>query len=162
MDKHFTASAVVLHPSRKILLLNHKKLGVWLGPGGHVENETPDACVLREVTEESGLDVKIIGEKKEELADFENDVQVLHQPYLVISARIADDHYHIDLIYTCVPLDSFELNPNEGESIEIGWFSRSDLDQLKLFQNYRKLLEQVFGNAVLWSQAFPLPCQVSN
>ena len=40
--KHFTASALIIDKSR-VLLLYHKKLNVWLHPGGHVEeNENPD------------------------------------------------------------------------------------------------------------------------
>ena len=42
LEKHFTASALIID-NGKVLLLHHKKLGVWLYPGGHIEkNETPD------------------------------------------------------------------------------------------------------------------------
>lgn len=41
-EKHFTALALILH-DKKVLLVKHLKLGVWLYPGGHVENdENPD------------------------------------------------------------------------------------------------------------------------
>lgn len=40
----------------EVLLIEHKKLGVWLCPGGHVEpNERPDEAALRELKEEMGL-----------------------------------------------------------------------------------------------------------
>lgn len=58
MPGHFTASAFVLSPERtELLLIHHRKLGLWLQPGGHVEEG--DASVLdaarREVLEEVGL-----------------------------------------------------------------------------------------------------------
>lgn len=158
MDKHFTASAVVLHPSREILLLKHKKLGVWLGPGGHIENETPDDCVLREVKEETGLVVRIFGHRSEELGDCDNDVTVLHHPYLIISALINDPnspHYHIDLTYICVPVSpTNEIRPNEGESTNVKWVSESELSNLELFPNYRNLLKRIFADDGLWARAF--------
>src|SRR3990167_297809 len=41
----------------KTLLLKHKKLGMWLPPGGHLEEgETTDEGVLREGLEETGLE----------------------------------------------------------------------------------------------------------
>jgi 8-oxo-dGTP pyrophosphatase MutT (NUDIX family) len=55
---HFTASAFVLSPSRDaLLLIHHRKLGLWVQPGGHVEPS--DSSVLeaarREVREEVGV-----------------------------------------------------------------------------------------------------------
>ena len=41
---HFTASAFVLHPSEpSILLIKHRKLGLWLQPGGHIHADDPSA-----------------------------------------------------------------------------------------------------------------------
>ncbi len=58
--KHFTASALIID-NDKVLLVFHKKFNVWLYPGGHVEkNENPDETLLREVKEETGLEVEII------------------------------------------------------------------------------------------------------
>ena len=56
---HFTASAFVLSPDRRdIVLIHHKKLGIWVQPGGHVEPSDPDllSTARREVLEEVGLD----------------------------------------------------------------------------------------------------------
>ena len=55
---HFTASAFVLSPDRRdLVLIHHKKLGIWVQPGGHVENTDPDlaSAARREVLEEVGL-----------------------------------------------------------------------------------------------------------
>jgi len=55
---HFTASAFVLAPERDaVLLIFHKKLRLWLQPGGHIEPEdaTIEDAARREVAEEVGL-----------------------------------------------------------------------------------------------------------
>jgi 8-oxo-dGTP pyrophosphatase MutT (NUDIX family) len=62
---HVTASAFVVAPDeRRVLLILHGKLGLWLQPGGHVEPD--DANVLeaarREVREEVGMpEVDVLG-----------------------------------------------------------------------------------------------------
>jgi 8-oxo-dGTP pyrophosphatase MutT (NUDIX family) len=61
---HFTASGFVVSPDQtSLLLIRHKKLGMWLQPGGHIE--PTDAgfveAALREVLEETGVaDVLIL------------------------------------------------------------------------------------------------------
>src|SRR5436189_5409859 len=55
---HFTASAFVLSPDRRdLVLIHHKKLGIWVQPGGHVEPSDDDllGAARREVLEEVGL-----------------------------------------------------------------------------------------------------------
>jgi 8-oxo-dGTP pyrophosphatase MutT (NUDIX family) len=55
---HFTASAFVMCPERRrVLLVHHAKLGRWLQPGGHVEAADPSLlwAAEREVREETGL-----------------------------------------------------------------------------------------------------------
>jgi 8-oxo-dGTP pyrophosphatase MutT (NUDIX family) len=55
---HFTASAFVLSPDRReLILIHHKKLGIWVQPGGHVEESDADlaSAARREVAEEVGL-----------------------------------------------------------------------------------------------------------
>jgi 8-oxo-dGTP pyrophosphatase MutT (NUDIX family) len=53
---HFTASAFVLSPDhRALLLIHHRKLRRWLQPGGHIEADDADvvAAARREVEEET-------------------------------------------------------------------------------------------------------------
>ena len=55
---HFTASAFVLAPGRRcVLMIHHAKLSRWLQPGGHMEGSDADpaAAAQREVEEETGL-----------------------------------------------------------------------------------------------------------
>jgi 8-oxo-dGTP pyrophosphatase MutT (NUDIX family) len=55
---HFTASAVVVHPpTRRVLLRWHARLAGWLQVGGHGDpgERDPLAIALREAAEETGL-----------------------------------------------------------------------------------------------------------
>jgi 8-oxo-dGTP pyrophosphatase MutT (NUDIX family) len=56
---HLTASALVIDPSRRqVLLALHRKARLWLQMGGHCEagDETLAATALREAREESGIE----------------------------------------------------------------------------------------------------------
>ncbi|MBP7768546.1 NUDIX domain-containing protein [Candidatus Woesebacteria bacterium] len=51
-------AAGVLVWEEKVLLVKHKKLGIWLNPGGHVEaDELPHHAAEREFFEETGVKV---------------------------------------------------------------------------------------------------------
>ncbi|MCD9008105.1 NUDIX hydrolase [Luteimonas sp. XNQY3] len=54
---HFTASALVVSgDGTRTLLTHHRKLGMWLQPGGHADGDRDLARVaLRETEEETGL-----------------------------------------------------------------------------------------------------------
>lgn len=146
-EKHFTASALIINREGRALLVNHKKLGVWLYPGGHLEtNETPDETVIREVKEETNLDVEIVSDKDENLADSEANVFVLHQPYTILCEKIKSDleHYHIDLVYRCeIISENHNKIINDFKKKEISFFGLDDLNRINLFPNFRKLLEKV-------------------
>jgi 8-oxo-dGTP pyrophosphatase MutT (NUDIX family) len=54
---HATAGALLLRPDGHVLLIQHKALGTWLFPGGHLEDgdDTLQAAALRELSEETGI-----------------------------------------------------------------------------------------------------------
>ncbi len=143
LKKHFTASALIIK-DEKVLLVKHKKLGVWLYPGGHIEdNETPDETVIREALEETGLIVEIIGEKDKNLADTDADVSVLYNPYVIL-CELVGDHYHNDIIYLCkITGEEAPIKYDAKESEAIGFFGLDELDGIKLFPNFKKLLQKV-------------------
>ena len=65
--RHFTVAVFVVW-EEKVLLHLHRKLAMWLPPGGHIEkNEIPDDVAVREVFEETGLRVELVGENAKTL-----------------------------------------------------------------------------------------------
>jgi 8-oxo-dGTP diphosphatase len=93
-------AAFVMHEGR-LLLVRHAKLGKWLPPGGHIEpDETPDEAVLREVREETGLDVELV--HREEIAGdgCSGIVRELALPFYA-NVHSVGDHDHACLFYLC-------------------------------------------------------------
>lgn len=123
IEKHFCVSVYVYNPKRKeFLLVHHKKLGVWVQPGGHVEiNESPEEAAVREVFEETGLKIKIIGERKPRESDY-----IL--PLAIQKNEISDTHIHMDFVYVAYVVEENDLVLNEQESTGIAWFT---LDEIK-------------------------------
>ena len=61
---HVTGSAFIVGP-RGIVLLRHRRLGIWVQPGGHVDaGETPWDGARREAVEETGLPVRHLGRRR--------------------------------------------------------------------------------------------------
>jgi 8-oxo-dGTP pyrophosphatase MutT (NUDIX family) len=60
---HFTASALVVDEAReRTALVHHRKLGIWVQPGGHIDpDEAVEQAALREVREETGLAGRLEG-----------------------------------------------------------------------------------------------------
>jgi len=55
-----TAAGCLIHEG-KVLLVKHKKLGLWLNPGGHIDpGELPHEAAEREFYEETGVFVEAI------------------------------------------------------------------------------------------------------
>ena len=107
-----TGSGIVVGP-RGVVLLKHRRLGLWLQPGGHVDpGETPWDAARRESVEETGLTV-----------DFAEAPDVDGVPPLVHVDVHAGGrgHTHLDLRYLLVGGEA-DPAPPPGESQEIGWF----------------------------------------
>lgn len=104
---HVTASAVVVGP-RGVVLHRHRRLHRWLQPGGHLDpGETPEEAVVREVAEETGLEV----------SHPTSVPRLIH----VDVHEAAGGHLHLDLRYLLLAADGPPA-PGPGESQEVAWF----------------------------------------
>lgn len=102
LTRDFTVAVFVIHDDHVLLHL-HQKLGLWLPPGGHIEpNELPDEAAVREVEEEAGLIVDLIGPRGIDLDEPDAPLQLI-RPEGIQLEDISPGHQHIDLIYFARP-----------------------------------------------------------
>ncbi len=112
-DHHLTASAFVVS-ERGVILHRHRRLGIWVQPGGHVDpDETPETAARRETREETGLVARHL------------------DPPALVHVDVHPGprgHTHYDLRYVLVaPPD--DPSPPAGESPEVAWFSFEEAAQ---------------------------------
>lgn len=121
VTRDFTVAVFVVDRGR-ILLHEHRKLGKWLPPGGHIEsNELPDVAALREVAEEAGIAVRLVGERGLP-RDYAGQPVQLVVPAGIQVEFISEGHEHIDLVYFAVPAD-----PEAPIHPEFRWLSLDEL-----------------------------------
>ena len=139
--KHFCASAFVINPKdKKILLVKHADYDKWLQPGGHIEeDETPEEAAIREVYEETGIKITLLGEHFPREDD-------LIRPLGVQCNRKENGNRFIDIIYAGIPNNVEVPLKKNDESIEIGWFSRNELDRLPIFPDVKITMDYVLRN----------------
>lgn len=130
---HVSGSAwVVNHARTHVLMMHHRKLDLWLQPGGHADND-PDMVrvVLKECAEESGIDIAGIRLVSE--AIFDVDVHTVH------ASAHDPRHEHFDIRFL-VEIDDRLPVPGNDESHEIGWIA---LDEVMRFNNARSIYRLV-------------------
>lgn len=97
-DIDFTISVFVVRDGR-VLLHTHRKYGMWLPPGGHIElDEDPNQAALREVKEECGLAVEFIAPRSAPQFDEKGFVHLIAPFYFNIH-EAAPGHRHADFTY---------------------------------------------------------------
>ncbi len=133
LTRDFTATAFVVWQG-KVLLHKHKKLGMWLPCGGHIDpNELPDTAVKRESIEESGVEIELIGEK---VLDVDDPIQLV-RPRGIQLEHISEGHEHIDLMYFARPVDGYEGYLLEDDE-SLGWYGPDELAAMDLTEEIQK------------------------
>lgn len=136
ITKHFTATTIIVHKQRALLHL-HKKLGIWIPVGGHIDrDELPEDAALREIKEEAGLEVKLFNpDKHSEMGDTRQLIRPMH----ILLENINEFHQHIDFIYYA-KADTFDVDSQEGESDDLKWFTADEIRKLEGCPENTKIL----------------------
>jgi 8-oxo-dGTP pyrophosphatase MutT (NUDIX family) len=120
----FTVEAYIVKDG-KILFIRHKILKRWLPIGGHIElDEDPEEALFREVKEECGLDIRILGTVPSVQCE---GTKVLHVPAFLDIHRFSETHRHVGMGYIATS-ESSDVKLNEEEHTDIRWLSNEDLD----------------------------------
>lgn len=105
ITRDFTVAVFVVH-DQHVLLHPHPKIGIWLPPGGHIDApELPDEAAIREVWEEAGIEIELVGERGIGLDAPDLPLQLV-RPEGIQLENISPGHQHIDLIYFARPVDA--------------------------------------------------------
>ncbi|MBI3957117.1 MAG: NUDIX domain-containing protein [Candidatus Kerfeldbacteria bacterium] len=111
----------------KVLLRVHDKYKKWLSVGGHIEpNEDPADAAVREVKEEIGLDVELVGPRA--LLPPGADGRDCVAPLFVNRHRINPTHEHVALIYAGRATSDVVQEGDDEKSGGIRWFGTEELD----------------------------------
>ena len=132
LERHFTASAYIV-TRRRTLLHWHRKLRMWLPPGGHCEpNEDPVQAAVREAEEESGLPVEVISAPGLLVLRDPGTPAVLPPPEVILiqDIRAAGQplHQHIDHVYFTRPLGAVDFAAPIPGGAPHRWFTAAELD----------------------------------
>lgn len=112
ITRDFTVAVFVVH-EQHVLLHPHPKIGIWLPPGGHIDPpELPDEAAVREVWEEAGIEVELVGERGIGLESPDLPLQLV-RPEGIQLENISPGHQHIDLIYFARVIDAPLIGPPE-------------------------------------------------
>jgi len=170
-DHDHTASAYIIRldgDAPRVMLHVHKKLGVLMQFGGHVEvNETPWQAILHELTEETGYapeQLRVL-QPKERLTSL-TDAD-LHPVALVQSTHTFNPvpgHFHTDTAYLFVTYEDPATAPGEGETATSVWLTREEAAALTLdetYANVQEIIAYAFSKLGNWEVAeLPKPVKL--
>lgn len=125
MKKEKSCGCVVIH-NGQVLLVKHNK-GHWDFPKGHVEeNETEKQTAIREVKEETNIDVQIFSDKR-----------------FVINYTLDDKEVEKDVVFFLAKPINLIPKPQLVE-VEIAmWKDFDEAEQLITYENSRQVLKKV-------------------
>ncbi len=162
--QHFQAKICItaagfLVENEKVLLIKHKKLKIWLAPGGHTEsNELPHQTAEREFFEETGITVEAVplGILKDSKTSQYLPMPISSNVHWVsrenyesrLASKNPEDRYptalwpkgceqHFGLLYLMRAIGSTEFTQNQEETDGIAWFSDAELDEIETLEDIR-------------------------
>ncbi|MEK7499373.1 MAG: NUDIX domain-containing protein [Patescibacteria group bacterium] len=122
----FVSVAYIVH-NNKVLLADHKKYNTWLPVGGHIElREDPEQALLREVQEECGLTITLLGTRLPEISG--DTTKPLTTPQHINIHDITEKHKHVVFVYYATST-SENCTLAEKEHRNLKWFTKKELDE---------------------------------
>lgn len=113
------------HGNIQILLIKHINSGHWSFPKGHIENnETEIETAVREIKEETGIDVNIDPTFRETVSYFpKKDTQKV-------------------VVYFIAQAKNFQYKPQEDEISEIRWVDIGYAKQILTYENDKTIVNR--------------------
>ena len=116
----------------KALVHKHRKMNLWIQPGGHVEHtENPWQALVHELHEETGyhIDQLSVLQPWNRLPDGVHDL--MHPtPVLLNTHSPYPGHFHSDIVMAMVADGDPAEKPRPGESLELQWVSPDEFAAL--------------------------------
>ena len=119
--KHFSVYFLPYNPKTKqVFIVHHKKSGLWLSPGGHIDSgESPLDTLKREVREELGVDINP-DESTEPF--FLSTVEIDNQ-------NVPQCRKHYDIWYS-VETDGNDFKVDPREFLDTRWVTPDEASKL--------------------------------
>jgi 8-oxo-dGTP diphosphatase len=148
MEKHYTIMTLLITDETpcRALMIENRKYGCWMPPGGHQEsNENPLETSIREVVEETGVDIT---EYLPKPVVVDEVATVLPPPSRIVEVKIdprgdQPAHYHLDMLYVVhVPKSLTTHKYDEDEIASVAWLTLEEMTDITIPLNVRQALEQ--------------------
>ena len=133
----FTVEVFIVYKNR-VLLRMHDKFKQWMRVGGHIElNEDPIEAAHREVKEEVGLQIELVGNPK--VFESEDHTRELLPPVALNRHRVSDSHEHVTLVYFArAKTDKTSVTYAGDASEECRWCTVEEVEKMELWSNVRE------------------------
>ena len=127
------------------MLIHHKRIGLWLPPGGHlIAGEMPHEAARREVREETGVEAEIVAEPMPHTGSI--DYFFLPQPLCMHAVHAVENEqelYHLDIVFLLKPVAQSGTLPPLHHPEEVHgaqWVRLKELDQWSLAKNVKEII----------------------
>jgi 8-oxo-dGTP pyrophosphatase MutT (NUDIX family) len=150
MIKHATASVFVFCESPRgwrLGLIEHPRLGKLMVMGGHVEpGETQAEAAVRETTEESGMEVRLLACPTPTLPPGYPHERVaapwwITEVLVPADNHLSEPHVHVDHQYVAIADSPV---PVSEPAHPFDWYSAEDIERLPMFEDTRLLARVLF------------------
>ena len=123
MNKETSCGAVCFYENKVLMI--HSVYGHWGFPKGHVEKgETEKETAIRETKEETGLDIKIISDKR------------YTQSYIV------KENVHKDVVFFIAKLENNNEKRQVEEIEEILWIDINEVENILTYDSLKELWKE--------------------